>query len=78
MVLNLYDTFERLCTIVNGCGMGGVWRHIEKSNQYQFKAATGENMNWWPRTGTINCQRGSTKILEMVPDEAAALRNRKG
>jgi hypothetical protein len=56
--------------------MGGVWRHIEKSNQYQFKAATGENMNWWPRTGgEFGCETFAAASPLPIPKGRGFVRN---
>ena len=48
---------------VRRCEVRGKWRHIFKSNQHQFKAETGENLNWWPTTGTITFQGGDAPVL---------------
>ena len=49
--------------LVSACRARGEWRLIEKSGLLQFKAATGENLNWWPSTGTITFQGGDKAIL---------------
>src|SRR5687768_4838955 len=49
--------------LVRRCGVRGEWRFIETNGLHQFKAVTGENLNWWPSTGTINFQGGDEPIL---------------
>ncbi|GJD50515.1 hypothetical protein OPKNFCMD_3258 [Methylobacterium crusticola] len=48
MPLKFYGSYKRLRQIVSRCGIEGVWRYIEANDQHQFKAATGEHLNWWP------------------------------
>jgi len=48
---------------LKACRVRGEWRYIEKNSLYQFKAETGENLNWWPSTGTITFQGGDKPIL---------------
>ena len=59
-----YDgDFAGLQAIVRKCGVRGEWRFIERSGLHQFKALTGENLNWWPSTGTVTFQGGDKPKL---------------
>jgi hypothetical protein len=59
-----YDgDFVGLRAIVRKCGVGGEWRFIERSGLHQFKALTGEDLNWWPSTGTVTFQGGDKAKL---------------
>jgi len=55
---------QRLAELVADCMIPGEWRYIAKNRQYQFKADTGENLNYWPSTGTVTFQGGDEPILE--------------
>ena len=44
------------------CGVRGVWRHIAANGLHHFKAETGENLNWWPTTGTVTFQRRDVRV----------------
>ncbi len=63
MKLKFYGDIVPLKKLVKACRVSGNWRYIEKNGLYQFKAETGENLNWWPSTGTITFQGGAKPIL---------------
>jgi len=64
MTIKFRGRFERLEELVAECKVQGEWRHIAKNGLYQFKAETGENLNYWPSTGTVTFQGGDAPILE--------------
>jgi predicted nucleotide-binding protein len=51
-------TLEELKEVVAATGLSGFWaaKNAKGSDPYQFRAKTGEILNWWPSTGTISCQ----------------------
>ncbi len=53
MTLKFRHDFAQLKERVKACRVAGERRYIEKNDRYQFKAEAGENLNWWPSTGTI-------------------------
>ena len=63
MTLKFRHDLAQLKERVKACKVPGTWRHIRKNNLYQFKAETGENLNWWPSTGTIAFQGGGEPKL---------------
>jgi hypothetical protein len=58
MKMKFNGDFAGLQGMVRKCRVRGEWRYVEKSGLYQFKAVTGENLNWWPSTGTVTFQGG--------------------
>jgi hypothetical protein len=58
MKIKYVGDFAGLRAIVRQCGVRGEWRFIERSGLHQFKTLTGENLNWWPSTGTVTFQGG--------------------
>ncbi len=63
MTLKFRRDFAQLKARVKACRVAGEWRYIEKNDLYQFKAETGENLNWWPSTGTVTFQGGGKPKL---------------
>jgi len=49
-----HGEFGELESAVSSTGKQGSWS--EKNGHYQFKAKTGEIVNWWPSKGTLTCQ----------------------
>jgi hypothetical protein len=50
------DSIDELQAKVKHCGLDGDWRLHTKQKFYQFRAKSGEVLNWWPGTGTVNFQ----------------------
>lgn len=63
MKIKFHGNLGALKKRVAQCGVGGEWRYIARSGQHQFKAETGENLNWWRTTGTILFQDGGFTVL---------------
>jgi hypothetical protein len=49
-------TLSELKAVVADCNLEGAWSYREQNRFYVFHAASGEIVNWWPRTGTVNVQ----------------------
>jgi hypothetical protein len=49
-------TLSVLKAAVADCGLAGAWSYREQNRYYVFYAESGEVVNWWPRTGTVNMQ----------------------
>lgn len=64
MTAKFHGDLNALKPRVSTCGVRGMWRCVIASGLHQFKAETGENLNWWPSTGTITFQGGDVPILQ--------------
>jgi predicted nucleotide-binding protein len=53
---------ESLHVAVNGCQLVGEW--TETGNKHCFRAKTGEVLNWWPGTGTLQFQGTNAATFE--------------
>ena len=51
-----HGELDELKARVESCGLQGVWRYEDEAAKHSFRANTGEILNWWPKTGTINYQ----------------------
>jgi hypothetical protein len=51
---------------VAACHLEGEWSENTKNKFYSFHAKTGEVLNWWPSTGTVQFQ-GNRPEVETVP-----------
>lgn len=49
-----YGTFDELRGVLGRLGYEGEWSDI--SNGHQFRAKNGAKLNWYPNTGTLQCQ----------------------
>jgi hypothetical protein len=49
-------TLDQLMADVAACELEGEWFENTKNNFYSFHAQTGEVLNWWPSTGTVQFQ----------------------
>jgi hypothetical protein len=63
-MIKFLGNFRVLQQRVKNCQVRGVWRYITANDLHQFKAETGENLNWWPTTGTITFQGGDVSVLQ--------------
>jgi predicted nucleotide-binding protein len=52
----LRGTLEQLKAAVAACGLNGDWSETPSNGLHRFRAKTGEILNWWPSTGTIQFQ----------------------
>lgn len=55
---------------VGATGRTGAWE--EKSGKHCFRAKTGEVLNWWPSSGTIQCQGYEPERFQAEVDAALA------
>ena len=49
-------TLDELMAAVVACGLDGDWSKNTKNKFHTFHAQTGEVLNWWPSTGTVQFQ----------------------
>jgi hypothetical protein len=49
-------TLSELKAVVTDCNLEGEWSYREQNRLYVFHAASGEIVNWWPRTAAVNVQ----------------------
>lgn len=49
-------SLDELKAVVDACKMTGDWSENAKNRFHSFHAWTGEVLNWWPSTGTIQFQ----------------------
>jgi hypothetical protein len=54
-----HGSLIELQAIVAACNVSGAWLENTTSRFYSFRANTGEILNWWPSTGTVNFQGNS-------------------
>lgn len=63
---------EELMRRVQSTGFVGVWKE-GANGVHQFRASTGEVLNWWPRTGTVSAQGANKddfqRIIETVLEQ---------
>jgi hypothetical protein len=65
-MLRFQGSLCELQNIVLRCAIPGEWSFHKKSRFYRFQAATGEILNWWPTTGTINFQGQDAERFEAL------------
>jgi hypothetical protein len=51
-----HGTLEQLKAAVAACNLTGEWSDVPQNGQHCFRARTGEVLNWWPSTGTLQFQ----------------------
>ena len=49
-------SLDELKAVVAACRLTGEWSTNVKNRFYAFRAQTGEVLNWWPSTGTVQFQ----------------------
>lgn len=54
--MRFHGDFAELFARIAGLGIQGEWQENAKAGSYSFRAKSGEVLNWWPRTGTIQIQ----------------------
>lgn len=59
-----FGEVDQLKQLVENAGYVGVWQHKEANNCHSFKARTGEMLNWWPGTGTVQFQGKSSDAMK--------------
>ena len=64
MTAKFHGDLDALKRRVSRCRVRGMWRCVTAGGLDQFKAETGENLNWWPSTGTITFQGGGVPVLQ--------------
>jgi hypothetical protein len=55
-MIKVHCTLDQLMAAVAACELEGIWSENTKDNFYSFHAQTGEVLNWWPSTGTVQFQ----------------------
>ena len=58
-------TLSELKTAVTDCKLEGEWSYRDQNRLYVFHAKSGEIVNWWPRSGTVNVQGVSIVAMTM-------------
>lgn len=51
-----HGSVEDLHAVVSTIGLDGAWTHDEAGKKHSFKSRTGEVLNWYYGTGTLQCQ----------------------
>ncbi len=51
-----HGTIGELKAAVSNCNLTGEWLENSQANIYNFRARTGEILNWWPSKGTLQFQ----------------------
>lgn len=51
-----HGSIDELKAAVDSCGLVGNWSDNAKANNYSFRGRTGEVLNWWPSSGTLQFQ----------------------
>lgn len=67
-----HGTFEDLQVAVEQCGLTGQWSDMANDAK-QFRARSGEILNWWPKKGTLqfqgkNLDSFEAKMLAVLQD----------
>lgn len=65
-----HGKIEELQTYVADIGLDGVWSHDETAKKHAFRAKTGEVLNWYYGTGTIQCQGKNSDEFKTRIEEA--------
>jgi hypothetical protein len=60
-MIKVHCTLDQLMAVVAACELEGEWSRNTKNNFHSFHAETGEVLNWWPSTGTIQFQGKCTE-----------------
>lgn len=51
-----HGAVDELKAAVDSCGLVGAWTDNAKANNHSFRGRTGEVLNWWPSSGTLQFQ----------------------
>jgi hypothetical protein len=55
-MIKVHCTLNELMAAVAACDLEGEWCKNAKNGFHTFHAETGEVLNWWPSTGTVQFQ----------------------
>lgn len=66
MKKQFHGTIEELKSAVEACKLVGEWKENEANKQHNFRARTGEILNWWHSKGTIQIQGKNKDIFELA------------
>jgi predicted nucleotide-binding protein len=55
-MIKLHVSLDELKATVAACELEGDWSENTKNHFYSFHAESGEVLNWWPSTGTVQFQ----------------------
>jgi hypothetical protein len=55
-MIKVHCTLDELMAVVAACELEGEWSENTKNGFHAFHAETGEVLNWWPSTGTVQFQ----------------------
>jgi hypothetical protein len=56
LMLKVDCRLDQLMAVVAACELDGEWSKNTKNKFHTFHAETGEVLNWWPSTGTVQFQ----------------------
>ncbi|MDH5824281.1 nucleotide-binding protein [Luteimonas sp. RD2P54] len=54
--MKFHGELADLVAQVEQLGLAGTWQENAEAGVHQFRAKSGEILNWWPRTGTLSTQ----------------------
>jgi hypothetical protein len=57
-------TLTKLKAALAECEMNGDWSERPQNGLHCFRATTGEALNWWPKTKTLQFQGANPKSFE--------------
>jgi hypothetical protein len=52
----VHGSLDQLIAVVTACELEGEWSENTRNGFYSFHAESGEVLNWWPSTGTVQFQ----------------------
>lgn len=61
-----HGILEELKQAVSSTGYVGEWKENIANNSHQFKARTGEILNWWPSKGTLQYQGKNVDTFKAI------------
>lgn len=65
--MKYHGEFAGLCAKIDQIGIAGAWEEEDGGKKITFRAKTGEVLNWWPATGTVQPQgRAADRFAEKV------------
>jgi hypothetical protein len=61
-----HGSLDQLKAAVAACELEGEWSENTQNRFHSFHAETGEVLNWWPSTGTVQFQAECPELFRSL------------
>lgn len=68
--MKFHNSIEELAAIVDAIGLSGAWTEDAAAKKHCFRAKTGEVLNWYTGTGTLQCQGQNAEAFRAALESA--------